>query len=389
VAAVTAAAILSVPTAALASAAVDPETITVSGSTCAPGWTAPPSGDRTFVVANHGSSVIEVDLIGGSGKEVGEEVYAEIERLAPHTSLTLQTVLPPGRYAWRCRGVDDGTGGVSNWKRVTGQPVSGAHPYVPVDDTQVTTATLDYRSAITAGLGQMATDADQLAAVVDGGQLTQARALWLTANLQWEELGAAYDTFGTYGTEIDGRPNGLPGGVDDPHFTGLLRLEYGLWHGQPTSELTPVADDLDTAVHQLVTAFPTLQTTPNNVALRTHEILENTLQFELTGEEDEGSHTELATAWANVVGTQTALSAIAPLLKLHDAKVLTSVTAGLDQMAAQFHQYLQPDGTWTPLATLTTAQREQLDGSVGALLEQLAEIPDLLDVPPKPGAGAT
>ena len=31
---------------------------------------------------------------------------------------------------------------------------------------------------------------------------------------------------------MDGLPDGLVNGVNDKDFTGLHRLEYGLWHGQ-------------------------------------------------------------------------------------------------------------------------------------------------------------
>jgi iron uptake system EfeUOB component EfeO/EfeM len=38
------------------------------------------------------------------------------------------------------------------------------------------------------------------------------------------------------------------------------------------------------------------------------------------------------------------------------------------------------DGTWTPLDKLSTADRQRLDGSLGRLLEELAPIPDLLEI---------
>ena len=109
-------------------------------------------------------------------------------------------------------------------------------------------------------------------------------------------------------------------------------------------------------------AFPQMQTPANDLALRTHEILENTLQFELTGEDDEGSHTTLATALANVQGTQLALGAIAPLLRQRDPQLLAQVSAGLAcagrpccslRPAAGLDAARQPDpdrsgSSWTP-----------------------------------------
>ncbi|GAA3156073.1 hypothetical protein GCM10017687_87630 [Streptomyces echinatus] len=47
---------------------------------------------------------------------------------------------------------------------------------------------------------------------------------------------------------------------------------------------------------------------PRPAGLRAHEILENTVQFELTGRTDYGSGSNLATARANLDGTRAVLS---------------------------------------------------------------------------------
>ncbi|WP_406178356.1 hypothetical protein [Streptomyces sp. NBC_00996] len=38
------------------------------------------------------------------------------------------------------------------------------------------------------------------------------------------------------------------------------------------------------------------------------------------------------------------------------------------------------DGTWTPLDKLSVTDRLRLDGSLGRLLEELAPIPELLEI---------
>ena len=188
---------------------------------------------------------------------------------------------------------------------------------------------------------------------------------------------------GTSATRSTAGPSGLPGGVNDPGFAGFLRLEYGLWHGQPAAELVPIGARLDAAVRGLARAFPHMQTPANDLALRTHEILENTLQFELTGDVDEGSHTTLATALANVQGTQLALGAIANLLRQRNPQLLGQVSAGLAALAAMLQRDDRPQG-WTPLDNLTQTERERLDAAVSGLLEQLSPIPDLLELPVQP-----
>ena len=221
------------------------------------------------------------------------------------------------------------------------------------------------------------------ARLADAGQLDLAKQAWLVAHLDYARLGAAYDTFGNFNNEIDGRPNGQPQGVDDPSWTGFLRLEYALWQNEPAATVASVADQLDTYVHQLVLVF-TEQTTPlNDLSLRTHEILENTLQFELTGETDQGSHTGLATVEANVQGTEMILEVIAPLLEKGEPALLASLKSELDQLAALLNSYEQPDGTWTPVQSLTQTQREQIDGAIGNYLETVSPVPDLLEIPPE------
>ncbi len=357
--------------------------IIVSATKCAPGWTAPRSGLTVFTIKNTSQDTIYgIDLVGTNQVLV----YGDIEMLAPGTEDQMDALLPPGEYSFQCESFSGATL-TSRVEEVSGPPVTGAHPYVPVTSDQIQLVTLNYRTSLTHWMARLGVATDALKRAVDSGSLTDARQLWLPAHLDYARLGAAYDTFGNFNDEIDGRPLGLVGGVNSPDFQGFLRLEYGLWHGQPDHELVPVANALDAAVHGLIKQFPQMLMPANDLSLRTHEILENTLQFELTSETDEGSHTNLATAWANVQGTQLALTAIAPLLQTGEPGLLASLRQGLGNMAASLEEFKQPNGTWTPLQSLTTSQREHLDGELGALLEKLSAVPDLLELPLRPATG--
>ncbi|MBO0892080.1 MAG: EfeM/EfeO family lipoprotein, partial [Acidothermales bacterium] len=115
--------------------------------------------------------------------------------------------------------------------------------------------------------------------------------------------------------------------------------------------------------------------------LRAHEILENTLQFELTGDTDQGSHTGLATAAANVDGTTTVLTALAPALRVRDAKLLTRLQADVRGLDARLAAY-RHGSTWTPLDRLGTTDRQRLNAAVGSAVEDLALVPGILQMPP-------
>jgi high-affinity iron transporter len=353
-------------------------TVRVDEFDCGANWSAPQSGQRQISVVNAGSSVVDVELLGVANALT----YGEIEAVAPGLTRTITAVIPPGRYRLGCVYSENATV-YSPTEVVSGHPIGGGRPYLQVTYDQMAPLVASYRAAVTAGLSTLATDTDHLRTLADAGQLAQAEQAWLVAHLDYARLGAAYDTFADFNDEIDGRPNGLPQGVDDPNWTGFLRLEYALWHNQPPATVAAVADELDAYVHQLVTAFPEQSTAPNDLSLRTHEILENTLQFELTGETDQGSHTGLATSEANVQGTEMTLAAITPLLRRNDPTVLATASGSLHRLGQQLDTYQHPDGSWTPVQSLTQAQREHLDGAIGGYLETISPVPDLLELKPE------
>jgi len=352
--------------------------IIITDYSCAQGWQPPKSGQRQLTVINNGSSVVDVSLVGASNPLV----YGELDAMGPGVKRTMTAVIPPGHYRVSCTYAENASI-LSASVMVTGPSVNDANPYLPVTYQEMEPSVTTYRNDITAGLAKLAADTDGLRTDADAGQLTEAKSAWLVAHLDFERLGAAYDTFGNFNDEIDGRPNGLPRGVNDPHWTGFLRLEYALWHGQSVATVTHVADTLDADVHSLATQFPDETIPANDLSLRTHEILENTLQFQVTGESDQGSHTNLATALANVEGTQMTLAAIAPPLSRRDPTLLVAAESDLKALSALLSTYQQPVGTWTPVQSLSTPQRQALDASIGKYLEQISPVPDILELQPE------
>ena len=349
------------------------EAITISANRCATGWQAPTSGTDNFEIHSTATETLDLQLM----ETGGPLVFAEIPTLGSDTSRPLTVTLGPGRYTWQCASVA-GDIYTSEPEEVRGPKVAATPGYIPARPDDLSAAVDVYRDSVTSGLITLASATDQLSAAVDAGNLAESKTLWLVAHLDYERLGAAYDTFGEFDDEIDGRAEGLPLGVNDPSFTGFHRLEYGLWNGQPAPVLAAVANQLDGFVHGLVAAFPHQLTLSSDIPLRTHEILENALQFELTGKTDYGSSTNLATVRANVDGTQTTLDSVTPMLEFRNAALVSRVEKGLTQLADLLDTYRAADGTWTPVEQLTMAEREQLDGTIGALLEQLSEIPGTL-----------
>jgi iron uptake system EfeUOB component EfeO/EfeM len=232
---------------------------------------------------------------------------------------------------------------------------------------------------VSSGLGSLLQQTDTLARDVRANDLYSARQAWLAAHLTYERLGAAYGTFGSFDSEIDGRADGLPGGVNSPRFTGFYRMEYGLWHGQSAAELAGPVSRLDQDVRALHMAFPRLQFVLSDLGLRTHEILENAVQFQLTGHDDYGSGTTLATTAANIVGTRELLIVLHPLLMTRYGD-LPAVTMWLDRLERLVNAARSLDSRWTPVNELGTSQREKIDAAAGQSREVLAPIATIFEV---------
>ncbi|MFC9689329.1 EfeM/EfeO family lipoprotein [Kribbella sp. NPDC056951] len=348
--------------------------MTVARGNCGGGWERPRGGLQTIQVSNAGTVTTEVDLIDpGTGG-----VYAEVEGLAPNTTRPLRVTLGRGSYAFRCFGED--TEAVTGPEiRITDGPPPEVAAVLPVSGQDLAGPVREYRGYVTDGLVTLGRAVGVLVRALRSGDLGVSRTAWLTAHLAYERLGAAYDTFGDFGDKIDGLPDGLPGGVRDGGFVGLRRIEYGLWHGQSPASLVRVGVQLGSDVAGLRAEFPQERTDPNDLPLRAHEIMENALQFELTGQADQGSGTGLATVGANLDGTQAVLNALAPVMSKRYAG-WSRVAPWIAKTRALAGTAKRSDGTWIAPTALDPRTHERLDAAVGQLVEELAPIAAIGDV---------
>jgi iron uptake system component EfeO len=341
--------------------------ISFNTNSCGTGWTHPVAGPQTLRLYNGATAGAEVDLIDPATGAI----YAEADDIGPGTTAPMQVDLGSGRYAFRCL-VEDNDAITGTVVTIAGH-VRGDLAVQPVTNNDLIGPAQRYEGYVTAGLRTLAGQVETLGAAVRNGDLAAARRAWLPAHLTYERLGAAYGTFGDLDDAIDGRATGLVGGVASPQFTGFYRLEYGLWHGQSARELTGPATALLRNVLALQRAWPTEEVSLLDIGLRTHEIMENALQFQLTGEDDYGSGTTLATVTANITGTEELLTVLHPLLTSRYPG-LPQVYAGLAALQRLLQAQHHTGGSWTPVGQLPTSAREQIDAATGQLLQDLAPI---------------
>ncbi|HEX3931547.1 MAG TPA: EfeM/EfeO family lipoprotein [Nocardioides sp.] len=347
--------------------------VDISTSDCGSSWHPTHAGEQDLTVHNADQDAGEVQIVG-LGRHRGL-VYADIEPFGPGTTVALHVPLSAGRYSLVCL-MEDQAPVIGPSLTLTGAG-SGA-PGVPIlTQSQLVPSAVRYQAWTRRQLPGLVRATRRLRTLVDQGDTAAARAAWLTAHLDYQRLGASYDAFGDLGEEIDGLPAGLPGGTSSAHWTGFHRVERDLW-GHPTASRLPGdATALDRAVAQLPRQVGSMQVDPLTLTLRAHEISENALQFQLTGEDDFGSHTDLDSVRAELVGTGAVLHALAaPISRrvAHPARIRVA----LRQALAAFTLATRANGH-VPLARLPRAERERLDAALSLLTERLATIPATLE----------
>ena len=237
----------------------------------------------------------------------------------------------------------------------------------------------EYRGYVGGKLARLRTQVAALAAAIGSGNLAEARSAWLTAHLTWLAIGqddGAYGAFGALGGEIDGLAAGHPRGTADPGFVGFHRIEFDLWTRRDLAAASTDTATLQNLLAQLMkvplaTYLPATATGIGNWLLRPHEVLEDALRDSLTADDDYGSGTDLASVTADVTAVRTMLSELAPAIDPVAQNLVGNASAELDALSAATHAR-------TSLQDLPIRQRQQVDADVGAALETLAPIPDLL-----------
>lgn len=351
--------------------------LTITASRCAGEWTSARAGRQSFAVTNDSGKAGEIVLADATGG-----VVAEIETIGPATTATTSARLGTGAYAFHCT-MSGLPAMASRTVQVSGGGADAVRAVRPVTVAELAGPNEKYEAYAAARLQALAARVAAIRADLTREDLGAARRDWLGAQLEWERVGASYNSFGADGVAVDGLPDGLPGGVDDPHFTGLHRLEYGLFHGQGAGRLLPVVTRLaqDIARVQANLGSDELAGDPANLPLRAHEIIEDAQRDHLSGMDDEGGAAGYAMTYADTEVDRAVLGFLSALLADRAPGLPATLSAQLDTLQRQLLR-ARVGGRWLAPAQAPLALRQQIDAAAGELLESLSLVPVLLEVPP-------
>jgi iron uptake system EfeUOB component EfeO/EfeM len=248
----------------------------------------------------------------------------------------------------------------------------------------------DYRRYVGRRLGTLVEQVSALRAAIARDDLGAARAAWIRADATYESIGAAYGAFGDLDAAVNGRPAGLPGGVRSADFTGLHRVELALWQRRSTRDATRPAARLARAVARMRDRVARLDIDPLEYSLRAHEILEDGIHLQLSGQASPWSGSALVALRAEVRGTSVVLDTLEPLIARRDQSgALPQARRALRRLSRELGRLERRDGSLPRWDRLAQRDRERVDGLAAGAAEQLAYVPELIDPrPPRPAQRA-
>lgn len=357
------------------------ELISFGRTTCAPNWRPLNSGTERFRISNGSATRATVYLF----RSDSGVVLTTLHNLPAHTTLAVSVNLRPGvGYSWAC----DLAGHpvhLSDSEQAPGVGSAAAPKVVvPVYVADLIPALDTYRRYVRRTLDSLRGQVRALLAATISGSLTHARSVWLTAHMTWLRIGqddGAYGAFGTLGQRIDGTADGLAGGAANRNFTGFHRVERDLWVRRDTTATARDTEQLQRFVNRLTTQglstdLPANKAGMTTFTIRTHEVLEDALRDTLSGDDNYGSDSALASLTADVAATREFLALFASDLDPRAPGLEAAARRELDALTRAINS---ASGS-RPIEQLPLRQRQQIVQSVGAALQTLSNVPDLLAI---------
>ena len=280
-------------------------------------------------------AVVVVVLSSGSGSPARPAAAAPTRTVAavtPTPAASLAYGPPPlARYKEAAPHVASTLSVYGVQGQVTGAPATPPDELSPVSPSSFRAPVAAYRSYSVARLALMQGEIAKLETALAANDRGAAQAAWRGAYAYYLNLGAVYleGPIADLNDAIDGTPGGVPGGVSSSQFSGLHRIERGLWTGAPLASLGAVGAHAVGAMSRSWQRWcRTVQIDPLDYATRAHEILEDAVRDQLSGTDAPWSGAGVLGTSAGVVATTEVLKTLTPILQYREG-ILPIVNADM------------------------------------------------------------
>lgn len=282
-------------------------------------------------------------------------------QLRIHQSAVFGSSIPARVYGTQLSERENGIG-------ADGQPVSDLDPIPARAFNRPVAGYIHYALGVS---GQLGRAVSALTTQLQAGDRAAAERAWDVAFTDYLHLGAVY---GLLPGNLNDRLAQVPSSLTQAHFTGLHRVEKGLWQGAPLGSLVPISQAISGAVVSLKHTLPRTEIDPLDYAARGHEILEDAQRDLMSGNQVPWSGEGVLGTAAGVTATREVVRTLAPLMQGRE-NTLVEVDNWLLRLQSVMDSLRRPDGSYPTLAQLTIAQRDRINGNLAGALSALEGIP--------------
>ncbi|MEP9370464.1 iron uptake system protein EfeO [Xanthobacter sp. VNH20] len=336
--------------------------VTVTDSACEPMELTVPAGRTSFAITNRSNRVMEWEILDGV------MVVEERENIAPGITQSITAQLAAGTYDITCGLLSNPRGKL----HVTPSQAAGAAPAAPTLLAFIGPLA-EYQVQLLAQAGDFAKVTSALAEAVKAGDLDHARALYGAARLSYARLAPAADLFADLDTRLDARADDFGGRENDPLFTGLHRLEYGLFAQGSTDGLRAPAEALAADAGELDKRMATLQLLPDRMVSGAARLMHRAAGLEAAGAAEKYAHSDLA----DIQAETDAVLGIAQLLRPLGEKASPGLPARIAADGAALTALLAAHRDGTGFSSFETVAADQR-AAIAAALNTLGDDMDTL-----------
>lgn len=229
--------------------------VRVGDKSCEPMDLTVAAGRSVFEIENASNRPIEWEILDGV------MVVEERENIAPGFRSQLAARLKPGTYDITCGLLSNPRGKLT----VTASAHSEAEKAKPPLKAFIGPLS-EYKVYLALQSGQMSRAVTTLAAALEAGDITAAKAAYGAARVAYRHVESVSGRMADIENAIDPVAAYLAGREQDPAFTGFHRIEFGLWRENATASLKPVADKLSVDAMTLRDRLKALKLGPSDLA---------------------------------------------------------------------------------------------------------------------------
>jgi len=341
--------------------------IEIGARACTPNELAVPAGRHTFEIHNASQRPVEWEILDGI------MVVEERENILPGFRQRLTVSLKPGTYEITCGLLSNPRGKLVVAATAASDAAATAGPELKAFIGPLS----EYKVFLAMQGNSLVVATQKLVEAVRQGDVARARALYAPTRAGYRQVAAIVGRWADLQNAIDPAAEYLEKREQDPAFTGFHRIEYGLFAGNTTEGLEPVADKLLADITELKARLRTAKLAPADLTQGAARLARRLADGKIESGENAYAHSDLDDLDASLAGIAKMAGLVRPLIPASSADLAKQLDTRVDA-ARQALAALKTGAAYPSYERVDAAARRALAGHYRDLADTLDKVSERL-----------